>query len=107
MGQTEYFDRLIELRPLVENADGDLVPGETVSQAYAARRSVSRAAEFAAQTEGYRPERAYRLWSRDYHDEDLLTDTLDGLTFRIRRVYEKDCITELTVEKEVTADVTD
>lgn len=107
MAQTEYFDRLIELRSLVENADGDLVPGNTASQAYASRKSVSRAAEFAAQTEGYRADRAYRLWSRDYHGEDVLTDTLDGLTFRIRRVYEKDGITELTVEKEVTADVTD
>lgn len=103
MPTNEYFDRLIELRHTEEDENGDLTPVDPPSYAYAVRASVSRAAEFAAQTEGYRPERAYRMWTRDYHDEELLTDTLDGIVFRIRRAWSRDGKTELTVEREVTA----
>ena len=100
--QNEYFDRLIELNHTKEDENGDLETVYPSNFAYAVKVSVSRAAEFAAQTEGYRPERAYRMWARDYHGEERLKDTLDGMTFRVRRAWTKDGKTELTVEREVT-----
>ena len=102
MPTNEYFDRLIELRHTEEDENGDLVPSAVPSYAYSARVSVARAADFAAQTEGYKAERAYRMWTRDYNGEELLRDTLDGLTFRVRRAYERGGKTELTCEREVT-----
>lgn len=102
MSSPEYFDRLVQLRTVKEtptNAAGEMVPQTEMHLAYAKRVGVSRAAEFAAQTEGYKPECAYRLWTRDYHDEELLVD--DNAVYRIRRAYSRDGKTELTVSKGV------
>ena len=100
MSYPEYFDRLIRLESITESKDacGQLVP--TVAESnpvYAMRVTVSRAAEFAAQTEGYRPECAYRIWARDYHGEEFLID--GEIKYRIRRAYTRDGKTELTVSR--------
>lgn len=102
MSSPEYFDRLVELHAVSElptNAAGELVRRTDPHLVYAKRVAVSRAAEFAAQTEGYRPECAYRIWTRDYHDEEILIDA--GVTYRIRRAFSRDGKTELTVSRGV------
>lgn len=102
MSSPEYFDRLIELHSMSElptNASGEIVQRTEAHPVYAQRVTVSRAAEFAAQTEGYKPECAYRIWTRDYHDEEILIDA--GVTYRIRRAFSRDGKTELTVSRGV------
>lgn len=100
MSYPEYFDRLIYLETIseIKNAYGELVPNVTASNpVYAMRVAVSRAAEFAAQTDGYRPECAYRIWTRDYHGEEFIKD--GETVYRIRRAYSRDGKTELTVSR--------
>lgn len=102
MSVPEYFDRLIYLENITEtkNVYGELGAQITESNpVYAMRVTVSRAAEFAAQTDGYKPECAYRIWTRDYHDEEFIRD--GETVYRIRRAFSRDGKTELTVSRGV------